>query len=39
VIGGGDLGSLWLYLTGPFLGGLAAVPVFNLQSSSAPPAE
>ncbi len=39
VIGGGDLGSLWLYLAGPFLGGLAAVPVFNLQSSSAPPAE
>lgn len=29
--GGGGLGSLWLYLVAPVLGGLAALPVFRLQ--------
>jgi aquaporin Z len=29
--GDGGLGGLWLYLAAPFLGGLAALPVFRLQ--------
>lgn len=31
--GGGSLGNVWYYLAGPFLGGMAAVPVFKRQAS------
>lgn len=30
--GGGTLGHLWLYLVGPILGGVAAVPIFRMQN-------
>jgi aquaporin Z len=33
--GGGSLGQVWYYLVGPFLGGMAAVPVFRMQNKAA----
>jgi len=33
--GDGSLTHLWLYLVGPFLGGVAAAGVFDLQHSEA----
>ena len=33
--GGGTLGNLWLYLVGPLVGGVAAVPVFRMQNPEA----
>ena len=33
--GEGDLGSLWIYLVGPFLGGALAAPVYRIQHQSA----
>jgi len=33
--GDGSLADVWLYLAGPFLGGLAAVPVFRMQTAAA----
>ena len=30
---GGDLGNLWIYLVGPFLGGALAAMVFRLQEA------
>ena len=36
--GGGTFGNLWIYIVGPVLGGLAAVPVFRLQHREAAPA-
>jgi aquaporin Z len=32
--GDGSFASLWLYIVGPLLGGLAAVPVFKMQTAA-----
>jgi len=34
ISGGGSLGDVWLYIVGPLAGGVAAVPVFKLQSAA-----
>jgi glycerol uptake facilitator-like aquaporin len=33
-MGSGSIGNLWIYIVAPVLGGLAAVPVFKLQTRS-----
>jgi aquaporin Z len=35
IAGSGSIGSLWIYLLGPFAGGFAAASVFRLQNGSA----
>jgi len=35
LLGGGTLGHLWLYLVGPFLGGIVAALVFRIQERDA----
>jgi aquaporin Z len=34
LMGSGSIGNLWIYIVAPVLGGLAAVPVFKLQTRS-----
>jgi aquaporin Z len=34
LMSGGDIGHLWIYLAGPFLGGVAAAGVFRLQEGT-----
>jgi len=38
LMGTGSLANLWIYIVAPVLGGLAAVPVFKLQSAGIAPA-
>jgi hypothetical protein len=34
VADGESLANIWLYIVGPVLGGMAAVPVYRLQNSA-----